>query len=94
MKVTWSKRAIRNAAAIHEYIAKDSEANAALVAGRLLRAVELLNTHPDVGRPGRVHGTRELVVPGTPWVIPYWIRHGRLQLIAVLHGRQKWPMKF
>jgi toxin ParE1/3/4 len=94
MKVTWSKRAIRNANEIHEYIAKDSEQNAAQVAERLLRAVELLNTHPEIGRPGRVFGTRELVVPGTPCVIPYWIRHGRLQLIAVLHGRQKWPMKF
>jgi plasmid stabilization system protein ParE len=44
-----------------------------------------------MGRPGRVLGTRELVVPDTPYVIPYRVRRERLELIAVFHGRQKWP---
>ena len=38
-------------------------------------------------------GTRELVVPDTPYVIPYRVRLQRLELIAVFHGRQKWPAK-
>ena len=40
---------------------------------------------------GRVAGTRELVVPGTPYVIPYRLRTDRLEIIAIFHGRQKWP---
>ena len=93
MKVVWSRRAIRHLAHIREYIEKDSEQNAVLVAERLLEAVSLLQTHPEMGRPGRELGTRELVVPQTPYIIPYRVRRERLELIAVFHGRQKWPDK-
>jgi len=93
MKVIWSRRAIRHLVALREYIEKDSEQNAALVAKRLLAAVELLRTQPEMGRPGRMLGTRELVVPNTPYIIPYRVRRERLELIAVFHGRQKWPTK-
>jgi len=89
MNVVWSRRAIRNFIELREYIEKDSEQNAVLVAGRILKAVDLLQTHPELGRPGRVLGTRELVVPDTPYIIPYRIRRERLQLIALIHGRQK-----
>jgi toxin ParE1/3/4 len=91
MKIVWSRRAIRHLVALREHIEKDSEQNAALVAGRILKAVELLEGHPEIGRPGRVFGTRELVVPDTPYILPYRIRRERLELIAVFHGRQKWP---
>jgi toxin ParE1/3/4 len=70
MKVIWSRRAIRHLVFLREYIAKDSEQNAALVAKRILKAVDLLQTHPEIGRPGRVVGTRELVVADTPYIIP------------------------
>jgi toxin ParE1/3/4 len=93
MKVVWSPRAIRQLVALREHIEKDSEENAALVAKRILRAVDLLRAHPGIGRPGRVLGTRELVVPDTPFIIPYRVRQRRLDLIAVFHGRQKWPSK-
>jgi toxin ParE1/3/4 len=79
--------------ALRRYIEKDSEQNAALVAKRILDAVELLQAQPEIGRPGRVLGTRELVVPGTPYIIPYRLRRERLELIAVFHGRQKWREK-
>jgi toxin ParE1/3/4 len=55
--------------------------------------VDLLESHPEIGRPGRIIGTRELVVPNTPFVIPYRVRQERLELIAVFHGRQKWPSR-
>ncbi|HXB73538.1 MAG TPA: type II toxin-antitoxin system RelE/ParE family toxin [Candidatus Acidoferrales bacterium] len=91
--VVWSRRAIRYMVALREYIARNSEQNAALVARRILESVDLLQTHPEIGRPGRVVGTRELVVPDTPYIIPYRVRLARLELIAVFHGRQKWPVK-
>ena len=94
MEVVWSRRAVQHLVALREYIAKDSEQTAALVATRILDAIELLQTQPEIGRPGRVVGTRELVIPDTPYIIPYRIRNERLELIAVFHGRQKWPKKF
>jgi toxin ParE1/3/4 len=94
MKVVWSRRAIRHLVHLREFIEKDSEQNAALAVARILKAVDLLRSHPDMGRSGRVLGTRELLVPETPFIIPYRVRHERLELIAIFHGRQKWPAKF
>lgn len=93
MKVVWSRRAIGNLIALRDYIAEDSPRSAASVAQQILDAVELLTTQPHIGRPGRITGTRELVIAGTPYVIPYWVRAGKLELLAVFHGRQKWPEK-
>jgi addiction module RelE/StbE family toxin len=93
MKVVWSRRAVRHLVQLREFVENDSEQNAALVASRILKAVDLLESHPEIGRPGRIVGTRELVVPDTPYIIPYRVRRERLELIAVFHGRQKWPAK-
>ncbi len=77
---------------LREYIEKDSEQNAAMLAERMLQAVDLLQIHPQIGRPGRLLGTRELIVPDTPYIISYRVRGERLELIAAFHGRQKWPV--
>lgn len=93
MKIVWSRRAIRHLVALREYIAKDSDQKAALVASRILVAVDLLQSQPEMGRPGRLPGTRELLIPETPFIIPYRIRRERLELLAVFHGGQRWPEK-
>ena len=93
MKVVWSRRAVEHLVALRAFIAKDSEQSSALVAKRILEAIDLLQSHPEMGRPGRVLGTRELVIPNTPYIIPYRMRRERLELIAVFHGHQQWPNK-
>ena len=93
MIVVWSPRAIAHLADLRAYIARENPGAAARVAMALLAAVERLAELPNLGRPGRVAGTRELVVPGTPCVIPYSLRGGRLEVIAVFHGRQRWPKR-
>ena len=91
MKITWSRRAIGHLTALRDYIAQDKPDAAAEVAAKILDAVERLETFPNLGRPGRLAGTRELIVAGTPYIIPYRIRGNRIELIAVFHGRQRWP---
>ena len=91
MTVVWSPRAVEHLTHLRSYIARDNPKAANRVATALLNAVELLAELPNLGRPGRVAGTRELVVPGTPYVVPYRIRGDRLEVIAVFQGRQKWP---
>jgi toxin ParE1/3/4 len=93
MNVVWSPRAIRHLVAIRQYIEKDSDRNAAAIASRILDAIETLRTQPGMGRPGRLPGTRELVVSGTPFIIPYRVRHERLELLAVFDGRRQWPQR-
>jgi toxin ParE1/3/4 len=89
--IVWSPRAIEHLAHLREYIARDNPNAANRIASALLEAVEHLAQLPNLGRPGRVARTRELVVPGTPYIIPYRLRGDRLEVIAVFHARQKWP---
>ncbi len=91
MKIVWSPRAIEHLIAIHTFIAEDSPNAAQAVAARIVASVERLALYPNRGRPGRVPGTRELVIAGTPYVLPYRVHTGRLEIIAVFHGRQRWP---
>ena len=91
MIIVWSPRAVDHLTHLRSHIARDDPKAATRVAGSLLEAVGRLAELPNLGRPGRVAGTRELVVPGTPHVIPYRVRGDRLEVIAVFHTRQKWP---
>ena len=93
MTIVWSPRAIEHLAHLQAYVARDNPKAANRVGSTLLEVVERLAELPNLGRPGRVAGTRELVVPGTPYVIPYRVRADRLEVIAVFHGRQKWPKR-
>ena len=93
MKIIWSRRAVQHLAEIRSYIAKDHPQAAPRIAARILESVDLLAGHPHIGRSGRLIGTRELVVSGTPYVIPYRVKEDRLELIAVFHGKQKWPKR-
>ena len=90
MTVVWSPRAIGHLADLRAYIARENPGAAARAATTLRAAVDRLAELPNLGRPGRVAGTRELVVPG---VIPYRVRGERLEIIAVFHGRQLWPTR-
>lgn len=91
MSIVWSPRAIEHVAHLREYIARDNPKAANRIARVLLEAVERIAKLPNLGRPGRVAGTRELVVAGTPYIIPYRLRGDRLEIVAVFHARQKWP---
>ena len=90
---TLVSRALAHLTALRDYIAQDSPGSAASVAGRIPERVDLLSRHPEIGRAGRITGTRELVVSGTPYFVPYRLRRDGLELIAVFHSRQKWPKK-
>jgi toxin ParE1/3/4 len=91
--VVWSPRAIGHLVDLRAYIARENPGAAARAAATVLAAVDRLALLPNLGRPGRVSGTRELVIPGTPYVVPYRLRGERLEMIAVFHGRQAWPKR-
>ena len=93
MTVVWSPRAIGHLADRRAYVAREHPDAATRTAMTLLAAVDRLAALPNLGRPGRVSGTRELVVPGTRYVKPYRMRGERLEIIAVFHGRQRWPKR-
>ena len=94
MKVVWSNRAVRHLTAVRDHIDKENPKASQEIAVRILEGTELLVEHPSLGRPGRIVGTRELIIAGTPYLVPYRVRGDRLELLALFHGRQKWPKYF
>jgi toxin ParE1/3/4 len=93
VRVRWLRAALENLNAEAEYIGRDNPAAAARMVSRVEEAVAGLAAHPAIGRPGRVHGTRELVVPGTPYIIPYRVRADTVEILRVFHGKRKRPPK-
>jgi len=93
MKIRWTKRAIRSLASIHAYISKDSPAAAARVAAAVVNATDQLEQFSQSGRPGRIEGTRELVVSGLPYIIPYRVVDDVVVILSVIHASRKWPKK-
>ena len=55
---------------------------------------QLLPNTPQMGCPGRVPGTRELVIPKTPFVVPYRLQRNVIQILRVYHGARRWPESF
>ena len=93
MTIVWSARAVQQLQHLRAHIARDRPGAAQQVASTILDGVELLAEQPGLGRPGRASGTRELIVPGTPYLVPYRLRGDRLEIIAIFHGHQRWPEK-
>ena len=95
MTPVWSPEAIEDLASLRAYIEQDDPGAAQRVALHILRNIEtLLSQHPDMGRPGRVPGTRELVIPRTPFIVPYRVHGDTIQVLRVLHGARRWPERF
>ena len=82
LEIRWLKRALANLDAEAAYIALDNPAAAARVVDTIARTVELLAQHPGLGRPGRVEGTRELVVANCPYLVPYRVRNNVVESSA------------
>ncbi len=94
MRVRWLRRALRNLEEKAEYIARDDPNAAARIVDRIATSVERLATHPALGRTGRVPATREMVVSGTPYIVPYRVRGEMVEILRVFHATRKCPEKF
>ena len=91
MMIKWLDDAIDDLKALSHYISQDKPSAANRVAQQILKTVGLLSEQPGMGRPGRVPGSRELVIPGTPFIIPYRIKNNTVEILRVLHGAMPWP---
>jgi len=91
VRVKWLRAAIADLGAQFEHIAQDNPAAALRTVLRIRRTVDLLAAHAGIGRPGRVLGTRELVISGTPYIVPYRVRAGEIEVLRVFHAARRWP---
>lgn len=91
MKLEWSVHARSDRDEIFDHIEADNPRAAVAVDERIETHAELLLHFPSSGRPGRVDGTRELVIGGTPYIAAYRIVADTVQILRVLHGARTWP---
>ncbi len=92
MRIEWTRRALRELAGIGDYIAQHNPRAAARVVNAIhSRTLRLLADNPFIGRPGDIKGTRELVVPGTPYIVAYRVQDTQIDILFVQHGAREWP---
>lgn len=94
MKIEWNVFATEDREEIFAYIEEDSPEAAVRVDVEIESQIEVLAVSPEIGRLGRVHGTRELVIVHTPFVVAYTISDQVVTILRVLHGARRWPSEF
>ena len=93
--IEWTEQATRQLDHVHDYIAlSNSEELATRIVMQIVTSVQQLTAFPMSGRSGRVSGTRELVVPNTPFIAVYAIDEERIVILALYHSAQHWPEVF
>lgn len=94
MEIIWRRVALRDLASVYEYIVQDNPAAATRVRATIRNAVASLAEHPHLGRPGRVEGTRELVISSFPYIVAYRVAEETVRILAIIHTSRRWPQRF
>jgi addiction module RelE/StbE family toxin len=94
MQVTWRRKAREDLETAQRYIAQSDPGAAARIGEFILAAASALETAPEIGRPGRVDETRELVVPHTSFILAYAVIAEEIVILDVIHGAREWPENF
>ena len=94
MKIIWHPSAIDDLEDILDYIAAHNHEAASATFALITGNISALANQPFMGRAGRVPGTRELLIGGTPYVVAYEIRDEIVAILTVLHGARRWPETF
>jgi len=89
--VFWLKEALADLRGIRAYIARDNPAAARRVVTKIRNGVDVLKDHPEIGRPGRLEGTRELVIRQYPYIVAYRLAESAVHVLAVVHTSRLWP---
>ncbi|MGH2361174.1 MAG: type II toxin-antitoxin system RelE/ParE family toxin [bacterium] len=89
VEIVWSPLARARLEEIRAYVALDKPEAAARLATRIVAVVEVLRTHPYLGRTGAEPGVHELVIGGTPYVVLYRVRGKRVTINTIWHGAQR-----
>jgi addiction module RelE/StbE family toxin len=94
MRIVWRKAAQHDLDALFDYVVERNRRAAPALCDLIEQRVGQLREFPIMGRPGRVAGTRELVIAGTPYIVAYRVKGETVDVLAVVHGRRRWPSIF
>ena len=85
MKIVWTEPVRQDLREIFEYIAEENLRAARTLLAEIKEHVSVLQNNPQLGRKGRVEGTRELALTGTHYLLPYRVKNQQVQILAVFH---------
>ena len=91
MTVRWTRQALRDLDQLRDYTFRYSRRGAEKLVAKIDRSLQLLASHPEMGRLGRIEGTRELIVPRTPYIVVYQLAADQIRLLAIIHSARRWP---
>jgi len=94
MKIIWTSLALSDLDQAYNYIAASNPGAAADTISRIEKAIAGLIQYPEMGRVGRVAGTRELIIPRIPFIVPYRVQSEQVEILAVIHAARRWPESF
>ena len=90
MNVLWTPEAEQDRDDIWEYIATDSPRAAARIDRLFSEAAARIASHPEIGKPGRIAGTREFL-PHRSYRLVYEIDQDTIWILALVHTARLWP---
>ena len=90
-KLVWAQFALSDRDDIFTYIEAENPRAAIHVDEQIVLAARRLLDFPESGRPGRLAGTRELVIPRTPYIAAYAVTADTVRVLRILHSPQMWP---
>jgi len=94
VQVKWTAKAVGDLQSLRAFVARDKPNAAKKLVQKIITKVEKdLVLQPHLGRPGRASGTREYIIAGTPYILPYRVQGECLEIIRVLYGAMRWPEK-
>jgi plasmid stabilization system protein ParE len=91
VKLRYTRRALRHLNSIANYIAERNPEAARGVGARIKETIELLSGFPQMGHEGSLPGTREMVVPGLPYIVVHRSDEDALTILGIYHGAQLRP---
>lgn len=91
MQLRWTEEAADDLERIADYLLAHAPNRARELVRSVYGAPSTLLTFPNQGRPGKKHGTRELVLSPLPYIVVYTVHADAIFVVRVLHGAQKWP---
>jgi toxin ParE1/3/4 len=91
MQVKWLSKALQNLDDEANYIAHENPVAAVKMVLQIMATVELLKDQPGMGSPGRIPGTRELIITGTRYLVPYRVKESQVEVLRIFHKSRKPP---
>ena len=94
MRIKWLGLALADLDSIEAYIAQESLDGAVRAVLQVINGIELLQDQPNLGRVGRVDGTRELILTDVPYTVAYRVKNRSIEILRILHQSRQWPDNF